>query len=283
MAGRQHGDTAGRSVRINAQLGLAAHLRAVIVARPVQPGETHRAAVAVDAQLRQVEHAVAQGEATVGALDAQPRLAFADDRQAPYLQGFDDQRDRHVQRRQYLGPAGQLERFVRWREHELRLIHLHARDLQATAEQWPEGLLYAQVFRLDAQVVVSETQAMDIEAVGQAPVHAFPLDARTGRQQGDDARQQPIAAAVAVEYPGRHAGDQQAEDQCEQQQPAQAAPQVTRAAGEPAHRSGPMLMCRRRPFSGPSRPRARSTRTGPTGERQRRPRPTPFFASNLSV
>src|SRR5690606_17949602 len=49
------------------------------------------------------------------------------------------------------------------------------------------------------------------------------------------------------------------------------------------YRSAPMLMLRVNGERGSSRPRAMSTRTGPTGERQRTPTPTPVCQSGLPL
>src|SRR5690606_21422393 len=48
-----------------------------------------------------------------------------------------------------------------------------------------------------------------------------------------------------------------------------------------AHRLAPMLRCRVNGESGDFSPRAMSIRTGPTGERQRTPMPTPVCMSRL--
>src|SRR5690606_20854251 len=56
---------------------------------------------------------------------------------------------------------------------------------------------------------------------------------------------------------------------------------VAAVALAPVHRLAPILMCRVKGESGWSTPRAMSSRTGPTGERQRRPMPTPVRMSGF--
>jgi len=64
----------------------------------------------------------------------------------------------------------------------------------------------------------------------------------------------------------------------QRRQPVAAIALVARAQ---AHRLAPMLRCRVNGESGELSPRAMSMRTGPTGERQRRPMPTPVCMSGV--
>ncbi len=207
----------------------------------------------------QVQFAPGGQLAGLDAVDVQRR--FAGQGEAAHRQGFDAHAQGQRQAVRQL--EGRRVRFRRLAGGQRQGDPLGAQcpDHQPAAEQLAGGQFQVQVAQRHFQglfgvaLTVVERAHVDTGEQVAAPV----LDAQFAGQIRPGPVQQPEIAGAGAEQRQQGADQQQRDQQQADQQSA-------------LHRSGPMLRCSR--HSRPSStPRAKSTRIGPSGERQRTPKP----------
>src|SRR5690606_32661720 len=205
-----------------------------------------------------------------GALDANElRLRSTDDRVAEH-EALDDEIDRRLQceRLARLLLSLRLRGFA---EHHADALDFRIYDMHAHAEELEQGWIEVHSLQRDIQPAcrvyiahARQSQRPRDRAFARCDLEFSSHDVLSDVQCRARAR-------LRIQEP-EHAEHE------EQQNPADRTEGPMQPA--PLHRSGPMTRCTRRPSSRSlTTGTARSSRTSPTGERQRRPSPAPTFAS----
>jgi hypothetical protein len=260
--------------------------------RQVLAGEGERAVVGVGTQCRHVQRAGIERRGECRVADHQQRghvAAHLERLDARILEGH---AERQVERGQQTGPLRQLERSVARGQAQHGVIEAQLFDGDAPGQQRARGHAQREHARIEAHLAGRDVGAavlhrqaqmhvLQAQAAGQGATRARPGELAARRQARGEPDERAVASAGAVQQPGRqrqHRHQQQRRHREQRTQPAPAwAPWRgrRRTVGVRAHSGEPRLRYSCTGASGWSRPWARSSRSGPTGERQRTPMPMP--------
>ena len=184
-------------------------IAAVVFQRLVAAVHGEQPQVAVDRQALGMQRAVGDVDAAAQRADVDHVLAAGSDVEAVDDDAVGLDRQRHFYRRQRLGPARQLERFVAARQVERGALDLERVKAQAPAQQRADVRIQVRAPRGEAVVLVAEIEAVDRQRPGDRPLDLLPGQGRAGGQARDDLRQQHVAAGHRLQQPVQehHRGD----------------------------------------------------------------------------
>ncbi|MNS89645.1 hypothetical protein D3C72_1236630 [compost metagenome] len=264
----------------------------VILGRDVAALGSEIAHVAVHDQFARLELAVGDLDATTHAADVDHRLVGLADAETVDGDHIGLDRQRHLDLRQRIRPRRQLERLIALGQVERGVGQFQLVQQQLAAQQRAQVRLQVRALGVEMDVVVAEVDVVEGQRPGHRAVDLVPGEAGTHRQARHHLRQQHVAAGHRLQQPVHgQQGDQHQADHARAGPCPEAATTVEahaprrrvrrRSRCGRAHRSAPMLRYSWNCESGLFRPCAISTRTGPTGDFQRTPKPTPVCRSML--
>ena len=204
---------------------------AVILARRVIAVQREHAAVAVHAQVFDVQPSARRVQAAARAADVGQRFAFLQQLQPVDADRARLQRQRRRDVRQHVGPLRQFERLVAARQVQGRAAHVQRVQAQALAQQRADRRIDHHRVRIEHDPAHRAARGLRRHAVGIAlarhgemhavqghrpggrTFRAFPRQFAAGGQARDDLPQQRVAAADRHQQPvqQQRGGDDQRE------------------------------------------------------------------------